>query len=29
MVWGLFAGAGFAATLVQEHLPWLGNMIGH
>ncbi len=28
MIWGLFAGAGFAVNLVQEHLPWLGNFIG-
>jgi hypothetical protein len=28
MVWGLFAGAGFAATFVRDHLPWLGNLIG-
>lgn len=28
MVWGLWAGAGFAVKFVQEHLPWLGNMIG-
>lgn len=28
MIWGLFAGAGFAVTFVSEHLPWLANILG-
>ncbi len=28
VVWGFYTGAGFAVKIVQEHLPWLGNMIG-
>jgi hypothetical protein len=29
MIWGLFAGAGFAVTFVGEHFPWLLQMLGH
>jgi hypothetical protein len=28
MVWGLFAGAGFAVTFISEHFPWLARLMG-
>ena len=28
VIWGFYTGATFAVNLVQNHLPWLGNMIG-
>jgi hypothetical protein len=28
LIWGLFAGAGFAVTLIREHAPWLAQWIG-
>lgn len=29
MIWGLFAGAGFAVGFISEHFPWLSQMMGH
>jgi hypothetical protein len=28
MIWGLFAGAGFAVTFISEHFPWLARLMG-
>jgi hypothetical protein len=28
MIWGLFAGAGFAVTFIAQHLPWLADLLG-
>lgn len=28
MIWGLFAGAGFAVTFIGEHFPWLARALG-
>jgi hypothetical protein len=28
MIWGLFAGAGFAVDFIAQNLPWLADMLG-
>jgi hypothetical protein len=28
MIWGLFAGAGFAVDFISQHLPWLAKIMG-
>jgi hypothetical protein len=28
MIWGLFAGAGFAVTFIAQHFPWLAELMG-